>query len=538
MECEWHKVVKAMFDILEADIVVMQEVKIQRKDLQDDMVLVPAIYTRNATCAPVRAEEGVTGVLTPPQSSTKFRDLPSDQQIGGYPMPGQLSGNVDELELDSEGRCVILEFPAFVLLGVYSPANRNESRHNFRIAFLEALDVRVRNIIASGKQVILTGDLNVIRSEMDSTNVAECLRKEGMSLEEWKEVPSRRIFNQLIFDGSVSGQRDEGRETPVLWDLCRCFHPGRPGMNTCWDTKRNTRPANNGSRIDYILCSAGVKPWFTHADIQEGLMGSDHCPVFGMLADSVEMDGRRVSLTDVTNPPGMFSDGKRLRGWSHKDSLPLSARLIPEFDRRQSIRDMFSRSASNTGLQSVSQKADNAPSSSSSATPVRDEDVPAKDDSNTPKDVPSTTDPLLPGQRKRSPGENTTTRSTKRPRQADSSSSAGARTTPGQRTLQGFFKPLGQRYEPAAEKLSQTPLDGGNATDAPAASVGTPEPPARVMQDSDKPAQNPSQPPLSLERSTSPAENVFDPIEAKESWSKLLGKRVPRVVSTMSLVSV
>lgn len=30
-----------MFDILEADIVVMQETKIQRKDLSDDMVLVP-----------------------------------------------------------------------------------------------------------------------------------------------------------------------------------------------------------------------------------------------------------------------------------------------------------------------------------------------------------------------------------------------------------------------------------------------------------------------------------------------------------------
>jgi len=32
---------KAMFEILEADIVVMQETKIQRKDLRDDMVLVP-----------------------------------------------------------------------------------------------------------------------------------------------------------------------------------------------------------------------------------------------------------------------------------------------------------------------------------------------------------------------------------------------------------------------------------------------------------------------------------------------------------------
>lgn len=30
-----------MFDTLEADIVVMQETKIQRKDLRDDMVLVP-----------------------------------------------------------------------------------------------------------------------------------------------------------------------------------------------------------------------------------------------------------------------------------------------------------------------------------------------------------------------------------------------------------------------------------------------------------------------------------------------------------------
>lgn len=31
----------AMFDLLEADIVVLQELKIQRKDLTDDMVLVP-----------------------------------------------------------------------------------------------------------------------------------------------------------------------------------------------------------------------------------------------------------------------------------------------------------------------------------------------------------------------------------------------------------------------------------------------------------------------------------------------------------------
>lgn len=36
-----QKTFAAMFDILETDIVVFQETKIQRKDLSDDMVLVP-----------------------------------------------------------------------------------------------------------------------------------------------------------------------------------------------------------------------------------------------------------------------------------------------------------------------------------------------------------------------------------------------------------------------------------------------------------------------------------------------------------------
>ena len=36
-----NRTFNAMFDILETDIVIMQELKIQRKDLTDDMVLVP-----------------------------------------------------------------------------------------------------------------------------------------------------------------------------------------------------------------------------------------------------------------------------------------------------------------------------------------------------------------------------------------------------------------------------------------------------------------------------------------------------------------
>ncbi|KAG6101392.1 hypothetical protein E4U30_002065 [Claviceps sp. LM220 group G6] len=527
---------QSMFDILESDIVIMQETKIQRKDLQDDMVLVAgwdvffslpkykkgysgvAIYTRNATCAPIRAEEGITGVLCPPKSATSYRDLPLDQQIGGYPRPGQLSGAIDDPSLDAEGRCVILEFPAFVLLGVYSPATRDESRDLFRTSFFEALDVRIRNLVSMGKGVVLTGDLNVIRSEMDSTNVLESLRKEDMTLEEWISLPTRRVFNQLIYEGSVIGQRDEERQRPVLWDLCRVFHPTRLGMNTCWDTKRNTRPANNGSRIDYVLCSDGIKDWFTFGDIQEGLMGSDHCPVFATMADRVSFNGiNDTALLDVMNPPGVFREGKRVRDLSQKDLLPLSAKLIPEFDRRQSIRDMFHKrktvsklgspvkqagtGTSETGFDAVSCNTNNNP------------------DWNRPTKRPSESVDSISRPAKRSNSGVDMSITKKRPKLGQ------------QKTLKGFFKPVSSITGPQATPLSlqesQTNntarFTASNSTSSPSTNCIPTEPirsEVATSRSSQRSQNNgPAGVPNSLER-------VFDPIDAKESWSKLLGKRV------------
>lgn len=305
----------AMFDILEADIVIMQELKIQRKDLRDDMVLVPGwdcyfslpkhkkgtttawrgsikgriwvydakttvlgysgvgIYTRQSACAPIRAEEGVLGVLCPPNSTTPYCELPEDQHIGGYLSLSQLADvGIDAAALDAEGRCVVVEFPAFVLFGVYSPANSSGTRDDFRYGFLNALDIRIRNLIRQGKRVILTGDLNVSRSELDMANAEENMKKEGISHEQYMSRPNCRVFNQLLEGGEVFGERDEGREAPVLYDICRGFHPNRKGMFTHWEQKINARPGNFGSRIDFILCSLSMKSWFGDSNIQEGLI--------------------------------------------------------------------------------------------------------------------------------------------------------------------------------------------------------------------------------------------------------------------------
>ncbi|KAI0839565.1 DNA lyase [Hypoxylon sp. FL0890] len=521
---------EAMFDILEADIVVMQETKIQRKDLQDDMVLVPgwdvffslpkhkkgyagvAIYTRNSVCMPIRAEEGIVGVLCPPNSSTKFRDLPPDQQIGGYPRPGQLAGLADEMALDSEGRCVILEFPAFVLIGTYSPANSDGTRDDFRLGYLDALDVRIRNLIAMGKRVVLTGDLNVIRSSMDTANLFERLRKEGMTVEDFFSTPSRRLFNQLIFEGNVREPRDENREKPVLWDLGRLFHPTREGMFTCWDTKKNSRPANFGSRIDYVLCSDDMKDWFCDANIQEGLMGSDHCPVYATLKDIVTIDGKEVHIRDILNPPGVFKDGVRLREWTVKDLLPLSAKLIPEFDRRRSIKDMFFKKP---------------------AAPKSTPPVPAKEPSEPPSQELAKVEPLTNGETDETPASQaepvapapspvpratgglkrtpSSTASTSRPQKKTKATLTKEPSSKGQSSLTGFFKPKTTASQSKTAETKEDPesvsgLDGPLDVETPVESSNADE-----AKDASKP--------------TSP-ERVFDPIESKESWSKLLGKRV------------
>ncbi|KAI8225259.1 DNA-(apurinic or apyrimidinic site) lyase 2 [Colletotrichum sp. SAR 10_96] len=556
---------QAMFDILEADIVIMQECKIQRKDLTDEMVLVPgwdvffslpkhkkgysgvAIYTRNATCAPIRAEEGILGVLTPPGSSTPYRDLPPDQHIGGYPRAGQLSSEVDDATLDSEGRCVVLEFPAFVLIGTYSPATRDSSRDDFRLGYLNALDVRVRNLVAQGKEVILTGDLNVILEELDTCNLREMLRKEGMTVEDWKGMPSRRIFNQLVVGGNVTGARDEGREKPVLHDLTRIFHPDRQGMFTCWDTKRNTRPANNGSRIDYILCSSGIKDWFMDSNIQEGLMGSDHCPVYAIIGDVVNKDDKDVPIVDLMNPSGMFRQGDRLREWAAKDLLPLSAKLIPEFDKRRSIRDMFMKKPTTKPI------TDTPPSSIPKDTPSQQPKSPSfpnvPDDppsqtfapSNTSKIPPTVPDRTLPPSSsapvKRQAEAKDTKRSLKRTKTNDNDSK-----TNKQSTLTGFFKPKAPAAKPTgAHAESEIIPDSNDKNNGPedqsqenkaavlAGSLSTvAEVPAAAESLTSPLPSKQQQPASTLDPSaTETSEKVFDPIETKEAWSKFsLGKRV------------
>lgn len=418
-----------------------------------------------------------------------------------------------------------------MLIGVYNPANRDETRDEFRIGFLNALDARIRNLVSLGKRVFLTGDLNIIREEIDTANAEEQLKKQGISGEQYVSTPARRMLNQLLLGGKVFGEKDEGREKPVMWDICRLFHPTRRGMFTCWEQKINARPGNFGSRIDYVLCSYSWNDWFCESNIQEGLMGSDHCPVYAVIKQKVEIDGQEVDIRDIMSA-GFFKHGVRQREWTTKDTLPMSARLIPEFDRRRSIRDMFAKKPSLPGGESSLDEVSVKAPETKSPSPLKKMSPPASHIASA-----STTAALSPQSKeiemlngKRQIEQTLNARSTKRIRSASATKAPSTATKgqlgKGQSSLMGFFKPKSSQLASAvstpASAFDAEPDSSNND------SLLTPSRPPSVYRSVTPPkegtlaeAPSPSKP-----FSPSSQRNVVDPIAAKEGWSKIMKKRV------------
>ncbi|KAL9115441.1 MAG: hypothetical protein Q9227_000762 [Pyrenula ochraceoflavens] len=554
------------FDILEADIVVFQETKIQRKDLTDSLVVVDGwdcywslprhkkgysgvvVYTRNQTCAPIRAEEGICGVLCPPNSSKPFKELPSDVQIGGYPTIDQLTqSKLDASEIDSEGRCVILEFPAFVLLGVYAPANRDESRDDFRLGFLNLLDARVRNLIALGKRVILTGDINIARDIKDAAWAGVSMQKNSLTVEEFMNGDARRLFNHLIEGGKVNGQRDEDREEPVLYDICRAFHPNRAGMYTCWEQKVNARPGNHGARIDYVLSSLDMKQWFADANIQEGLMGSDHCPVYAVFKDKVPMAEGKVHIRDILNPAGTFRNGERRVPWSPKFILPMSGRLIPEFDldRRRSIKDMFTKKPTASSVEPASRDFGDLGKLAEEGTEVQKISFAATealDVSTALQSIPTASKSTKDLGKRKQDASTLVASNAKRGKTSNGPPSRPANDPPhlkGQKSLKGFFTPkaistgsevLEQNNElvstvpneddplPTFKKTSTPPAS--QSTDAP---PPTPPPPSIAAKMQDSPSSFSSSP---TKLAPNPSFGNSSPAKTVAAWSSLFTKPV------------
>ena len=173
-------------------------------------------------------------------------------------------------ELDTEGRVVALEFPAFWFVCVYTPNAQNElARIDHRLAWDAAFRTFCVGLeqgqVPEGlggnttpKPVVMCGDFNVAHNEIDLKNPDANRGNAGFSDEE------RGKFNELLDAGFT--------------DTFRHLYPDTVKYSW-WSYRFHAREKDIGWRIDYFLISDRWRDRVEAAPIHNEIFGSDHCPI-------------------------------------------------------------------------------------------------------------------------------------------------------------------------------------------------------------------------------------------------------------------
>jgi len=159
-------------------------------------------------------------------------------------------------EFDMESRIVQATLGNVILASVYVP-NGNKD-YPAKIDFVRRLIAWAKRVRAEGHELVLCGDMNITRSEMD---VHPRERKPGIIGQRPEE---RDLFSELL-----QGLVDVGRQ----------LDPDNAGLFTWWAPWRNMRQRNIGWRLDYILASPSMAARAQTCVVQRDFGTSDHAPV-------------------------------------------------------------------------------------------------------------------------------------------------------------------------------------------------------------------------------------------------------------------
>ena len=167
--------------------------------------------------------------------------------------------HIDAEGHDQEGRAITLEFEQFYLVTAYVPnAQDGLKRIDYRMEWEDAFRAYVCKLDQK-KPVIICGDLNVARTEIDLKNPKTNRGNAGFSDQE------RAKMEELLASGFT--------------DSFRYLYPDVTGAYTWWSYRFNSRANNAGWRIDYFLVSNRIADKIKEVTQHTDVFGSDHCPV-------------------------------------------------------------------------------------------------------------------------------------------------------------------------------------------------------------------------------------------------------------------
>lgn len=230
------------------DVMALQEVR------APDDVVAPLLGDGWSHVGASSALKGRAGVAV--AARTEVTDTSAAIGDGRFAGTGRwVEGTVDTA--DGRGLCVA---SAYVHTGQADDPGRMEEK----LAFLDAIVRRVDEVAATGRHVLLTGDLNVAHDERDIKNWKGNRGKAGFLPEEQERL-------------------DRLRDEVGFVDLGRRFGGDGSGPYTWWSWRGKAFDNDAGWRIDYLIASpelaALAKDVVVHRAPTYAERWSDHAPV-------------------------------------------------------------------------------------------------------------------------------------------------------------------------------------------------------------------------------------------------------------------
>lgn len=166
---------------------------------------------------------------------------------------------------DVHSRYIEAEVDGLIIACLYLP-NGNPApgpKFDYKLSWFKRLHKHAADLLKTGKPVVLTGDFNVMPTELD------VYKPEKWVDDALFRPEVRKAFHDLIEQGWT--------------DAIRKLHPDEV-IYTFWDYFRNAYGRNAGLRIDHFLLSPAIAPRLKKAGVDKEVRGwektSDHAPVW------------------------------------------------------------------------------------------------------------------------------------------------------------------------------------------------------------------------------------------------------------------
>jgi exodeoxyribonuclease-3 len=230
------------------DVLCLQELKATPEQIPDPLYTLPDYFSLWHG-----GPKGYSGV-----SLHVRRDFVRERPVFEHPPFDHENRMVSARLATAHGRTGPTGPIALRVVSVYVPNGGKD--YPAKLSFLRELEAYVAAVQADGEMLVVCGDLNVARSEMD---VHPKERKAGAI---GQRVEERQLIEKLLERGG-------------LVDVGRALAPDDDSLFTWWAPWRNMRERNIGWRLDYVLASGSLAARASSCASRREVGTSDHGPV-------------------------------------------------------------------------------------------------------------------------------------------------------------------------------------------------------------------------------------------------------------------